>query len=155
VFLYDGKQDEQRIDMKMLKATLAIVLSAVIASCAMAPVPAFADNRKFEQATVTRVIDGDTAEITVDLGFEVRLVDHFRFYGIDTPEKKQAGHDEATKALKDLIEGKQVTIDYISKDKYGRRLATIYVVKDGKTISANDYMVQKGYAKSYLGGKKE
>lgn len=80
--------------------------------------------------------------------------DSFRLYGIDTPEKNQGGNKEATATLKGLIEGKDVSIEYYSKDKYGRRLATIFVNLDGQALNVNEFMVRNGFAKSYYGGKK-
>lgn len=110
--------------------------------------------RAFNRVKVDRVVDGDTAIMTVDLGFDINYKHSFRLYGIDTPEKGQPGFREATEALKSMIEGKTVSIDYFTEDKYGRPLATIYINIDGNLIDVNEYMIKKGLAKPYFGGPK-
>jgi micrococcal nuclease len=99
-------------------------------------------------AEVLRVIDGDTVDALVDLGFHIRITKRLRLKGIDAPEKhkptKDAG-DAATDYLKGLIEGQAVAIktELDSSDKYGRLLATIYL-DDGTNV--NDLLVQEGHA---------
>ena len=70
--------------------------------------------------TVTKVIDGDTFE-TNRRKYSVRLE------GVDTPEKRQPGYQEAKKELQDLILGQKVTIDTIARDKYRRPIAKVKV----------------------------
>lgn len=92
---------------------------------------------------VARVIDGDTIEMAS--GERVRLM------GIDTPEKRRTGYQEAKDYLIHRLLGKEVKLDRIKKrEKYGRTLAYVYL--DGKNI--NQEMIDKGYAKPYFGGKK-
>jgi len=67
---------------------------------------------------VTRVIDGDTFE-TASRKNPVRLAN------VDAPEKGQAGAAKATAALRDLIQGKEVVIDTVARDKYGRSVAKV------------------------------
>ena len=145
------------LDMKKITAAIGMAVLLVVGSCSPAPEPVYAAEpvRKYEHVVVNRVIDGDTTEMTVDLGFGMSLNDKFRLYGIDTPEKKQVGNKEATEYLRGMIEGKPVTIEYMKQDKYGRRLANIFVVQDGKIVNVNQSMIQNGHAKSYFGGKKE
>ena len=81
---------------------------------------------------VTRVIDGDTFE-TTSRKHPVRLAN------VDAPEKNERGGPAATKALKDLIAGEQVTVDTVARDKYGRSVAN---VKVGRT-SVNKAMNKK------------
>lgn len=141
--------------MKKLRVMMGLIAASIIASCTP-NAPAYAvEPRKFELAHVTRVIDGDTAELAIDVGFDIQYKHSFRLYGIDTPEKKQPGNVEATEALRNLVEDKDVVIQYYKQDKYGRHLADIYVPVDGKVIKVNDLMVEKGLAKPYFGGKKE
>lgn len=142
--------------IKKLKATVALAMSLLVFSCG--PSPVMAEDKvtnHFERAEVTRVVDGDTVDMRIELGFGLNMHDRFRLYGIDTPEKGKAGNTEATANLKRLIEGKTVSFDYYKKDKYGRHLATIYVLVDGKLYDVNFLMVQHGHAKPYFGGKKE
>lgn len=107
--------------------------------------------------TVVKVIDGDTIDVRVDLGFSIFTDTRFRLFGIDTPEKtsKIATVREiailATNFLKNTIEGKKITIESISKDKYGRWLAKVHFL-DGATI--NEQLVSLGLAKSYFGDSK-
>lgn len=92
-----------------------------------------------ETARVKRVIDGDTLELAD--GRRVRLV------GINTPEKDEPLYAEATAALKELVEGQQVTLEYDQErtDQYKRTLA--YVFKG--EIFANGEVVRRGLAYCY------
>lgn len=86
---------------------------------------------------VLRVIDGDTVELSD--GIRVRLI------GIDTPESGNCYSKESTNKLKELVEGKNVSIekDVLEKDKYGRLLAYLYI----NNTFVNENMVREGYAK--------
>jgi micrococcal nuclease len=109
-------------------------------------------------AVVTRVIDGDTIDCTVDLGFHTYIKERFRLYGIDTPEKNstiQETRDIANKAtefVKTAICGKAVTIESIQKDKYGRWLAKVHIDDTQPTI--NQQLISLGLAKEYFGDSK-
>jgi Micrococcal nuclease (thermonuclease) homologs len=94
---------------------------------------------EYEDAVVTRVIDGDTIEIAG--GHRVRYI------GIDTPERGEPYYLEALKANRNLVEGKMVRLekDVEDKDKYGRLLRYVYV--DGMMVNAE--LVRAGYAYSY------
>lgn len=89
-----------------------------------------------ERAKVTAVIDGDTIEI--EGGERVRYI------GIDTPEIDECYGPEATKANKELVEGKEIILirDVENRDKYDRLLR--YVVADGRFVNAE--LVRLGYA---------
>ena len=107
--------------------------------------------------TVTKVVDGDTIDVSVDLGFSVFTNTRFRLFGIDTPEK--IDKNEAVKAIamsasnfvKNLIEGKNVTIESMAKDKYGRWLAKVHF---GTGPTVNEQLVTMGFAKAYFGDNK-
>lgn len=112
-------------------------------------------------AQVTKVIDGDTIEIDLDLGFGVWYRNQrVRLNGIDTPESRTKDKDEKTRGelsknkLKELIENKIVkistTID--PDDKFGRILAIIET-KEG--INVNEWLVTNNYAVAYKGQNKE
>jgi micrococcal nuclease len=86
---------------------------------------------------VTQVFDGDTIKINN------RYI--IRFYGIDTPEKKQAFGPEAKQYLTNLIYGKRVTVKYKNKDQYGRAVGRVFY--DGEFINLE--LVKSGYAWYY------
>lgn len=102
------------------------------------------------QVLVTRVVDGDTIEISG--GQKVRYI------GIDTPETVhpekpiQCFGKEASQKNKELVEGKLVRLekDVSETDKYGRLLRYVYLENDDptQTIFINDYLVRQGYAHS-------
>jgi micrococcal nuclease len=101
-------------------------------------------------AKVLRIVDGDTYDMKVDLGFDIWVKTRFRLNGVDTPEtwrptteaERAHGH-EATAAVKEFMEGQMVEITSYSKDKYGRYLCD--VEKDG--ISLAGMLLAKGLAK--------
>jgi micrococcal nuclease len=109
------------------------------------------------KATIERVVDGDTIDVTLDLGFDVRLhKQRCRLAGIDTPEsrtrdlaEKKLGLD-AKERLKELCIG-SITIKSFGKGKYGRILAIPYT-EDGKDIC--QLLIKEGHAVEYWGGKK-
>lgn len=99
-------------------------------------------------ATVERIVDGDTIDLNVDLGFRVYHRDRFRLLGIDTPERGQAGWAEATAALTRMIPpGSSLIIKTATplRDKYGRWLARLFV----GTIDINQLMIDQGHAVPY------
>jgi len=107
-----------------------------------------------------RVVDGDTVDLTVDLGFHVNIKERFRLLGIDAPEsrtrdlaeKKRGG--QATFFLQKLIDDSEFIILDTFKDrkgKFGRWLATLY---DDRGNNLNEMMVDHGHAVKYDGGKR-
>ena len=112
-------------------------------------------------ALVTKVIDGDTIEIDLDLGFGVWYRNQrVRLNGIDTPESRTKDKDEKIRGelsknkLKELIENKiiKITTTIDPDDKFGRILAIIET-KDG--INVNEWLVTNNYAVAYKGQNKE
>ena len=105
------------------------------------------------KAELIRIIDGDTIDVMLDLGFFVWVKKRIRLYGIDTPEtrtrdleEKQRGN-AATFRLAELISHPtKFTISSHGLDKYGRCLGTIFV--EGENI--NELLVSEGFAKVYL-----
>ena len=104
------------------------------------------------KATLNRIIDGDTIDVNVDLGFDVKIKQRVRLYGINTPEvrtkdlkEKQKGI-EATEYLKKILP-KEFVIETIlnKRGKYGRVLGILWV----KDVNINEKMVNEGYAKRY------
>jgi micrococcal nuclease len=119
---------------------------------------------------VLKVVDGDTADVDIDLGFGIVLTDErVRLMGIDTPESRTSDKvedlfGEAAKArLKELIDGKEGPIlkTQINKDgedmkgKFGRILGDFEVEKNGVRRMATDVLIEEGHAVSYMGGNKE
>ena len=113
------------------------------------------------KATVDRVIDGDTIDVVLDLGFDISYRGRIRFEGINAPEsrtrdavEKQAGL-AAKRYVEDWINGleKKVIIQTSLDDrgKYGRILGRI-LNDEGECL--NDEMVSLGHAKPYHGGKR-
>ncbi len=108
-------------------------------------------------AELERVIDGDTIDVTIDLGFNVKLhKQRCRLHGIDTPESRtrdlveKALGKEASARLKELCSQK-LKIKSLGKGKYGRILAIPYT-EDGEDIC--QILVKEGHAVEYFGGKK-
>ena len=111
---------------------------------------------------VENVVDGDTIDVLIDLGFDILFASRVRLAGIDTPESRTK--DLAEKALgleakeylkKALKDAKSVVIKtekMDSSEKYGRILGWVYV--NGDTVSLNDMMINDGYAWGYLGDTK-
>ena len=109
-----------------------------------------------------RVIDGDTIDVNLDLGFDVVLKkQRIRLYGLNTPESRTRDLEEkqyglAAKArLKELLEEGETlslrpAIDKKARGKYGRILGTIYA--DG--VNLNDLLIEEGHAIEYFGGTK-
>ena len=111
---------------------------------------------------VEGIVDGDTIDVLIDLGFDILFASRVRLAGIDTPESRTT--DKAEKALgieakeylkKQLKDAKSVVIrteKMDSSEKYGRILGWVYV--NGDTESLNDKMINDGYAWGYMGDTK-
>ena len=111
---------------------------------------------------VTKVVDGDTIDVVIDLGFDISFTSRVRLAGIDTPESRTKDLAEKTlgleskKYLADRIKAaKNVVIrteKINSSEKFGRILGWLYL--DGESNSINHEMIEKGYAWGYLGDTK-
>ena len=111
---------------------------------------------------VENVVDGDTIDVLIDLGFDILFQSRVRLAGIDTPESRTKDLREKTlgleskeylkKALKDAKSVIIKTEKMDSSEKYGRILGWVYV--NGDTVSLNDMMINDGYAWGYLGDTK-
>ena len=110
----------------------------------------------------TDVIDGDTIDVVIDLGFDIFTNRRVRLAGIDTPESRTTNLNEkkfgmeAKEHLKHLLgNASNIVIKTLATDvneKYGRVLGKVYT--DSSAISVNDLLVSHGYAWSYDGGTK-
>ena len=114
------------------------------------------------QAQLVRVVDGDTVDVLIDVGFSTFKKERVRLYGIDTPESRTRDLDEKKRGLaaKDrLIEIIDSFGDHFliktqidKKGKYGRILGEIFSLN--KKQNANQMLLAEGHAVEYLGGKK-
>lgn len=111
---------------------------------------------------VLAVIDGDTIDVDIDLGFDISITKRVRLAGIDTPESRTADKYEKSLGLesKALLKQKLASAQTIvirtekpdSSEKYGRVLGWLYL--DNDETSFNETMIATGYAWSYLGDTK-
>jgi micrococcal nuclease len=111
---------------------------------------------------VKNVVDGDTIDVIIDLGFDILFSSRVRLAGIDTPESRTKDKAEKTLGLeskeylkKHLKDAKSVVIKtekMNSTEKFGRILGWLYI--NGDTESVNDKMINDGYAWGYLGETK-
>ena len=114
-----------------------------------------------------RVVDGDTIDALIDVGFDIWLKKRVRFQGIDAWESRTRNLEEKAKGL----EAKARVIELLDKvsnkpgyfrirshglGKYGRLLGEIFIMdKDDKQISINEQLIEEGHAYIYDGGKKK
>lgn len=111
---------------------------------------------------VTNVVDGDTIDVEIDLGFSVSYAQRLRLAGIDTPESRTTNKAEkilgleAKEYLKSKVkEAKDIIVKTEkpdSSEKYGRILGWVYV--DGSNKSINEQMIEDGHAWGYMGETK-
>ena len=116
---------------------------------------------------INRVVDGDTIDVTIDLGFDLYKKERVRVAGVDTPEKRTRDKEEkelgidATNWLKDRLEaaiaGEEdlvIRTELVGGvGKYGRLLGWLYI--GDQELSLNEIMITEGYAWPYDGGTKQ
>ena len=121
----------------------------------------------FRVIKINRVVDGDTIDVTIDLGFDLYKKERVRVAGVDTPEKRTRDLEEkalgldATAWLKQKLESAVKGDDDLiirtelkgGVGKYGRLLGWLYI--GDATVSLNENMIDEGYAWSYDGGTKK
>ena len=109
-------------------------------------------------AIVKRVLDGDTVDVLINLGFGIFIEKRVRMYGINTPETRTKDKKEKAKgiAAKDRLNqlikeaNNQVILKYYGDGKFGRPLCDLYI---GRT-NINKKLISEGHGKSYYGGKR-
>ena len=120
----------------------------------------------FRVVSIDKVVDGDTIDVTIDLGFDLFKKERVRVAGVDTPEKRTRNLEEkalgldATAWIKDHLEGAIDGDDDLiirteldgGVGKYGRLLGWLYI--GDAIVSLNEKMIDEGYAWAYDGGKK-
>ena len=121
----------------------------------------------FRVTKIDKVLDGDTIDVTIDLGFDLYKKERVRIAGVDTPEKRTRDLEEkalgidATNWLKEKLESTLSGDDELSirtelvggVGKYGRLLGWLYI--GDATVSLNEQMIEEGYAHAYDGGTKD
>ena len=121
----------------------------------------------FRVIKINKVVDGDTIDVTIDLGFDLYKKERVRVAGVDTPEKRTRDLEEkelgidATNWVKDKLEsaikGDDELIIRTELDggvgKYGRLLGWLYI--GDADVSLNEQMIDEGYAWAYDGGTKQ
>ena len=121
----------------------------------------------FRVIEINRVVDGDTIDVTIDLGFDLYKKERVRVAGVDTPEKRTRDLEEkalgidATNWLKEKLEGAILGDDDLiirtelvgGMGKYGRLLGWLYI--GDSPVSLNEQMITEGYAHAYDGGTKD
>lgn len=117
---------------------------------------------EYRVKAVLAVVDGDTIDADIDLGFDISLTKRVRLAGIDTPESRTKNKEEKVLGLevkellkKKLKEAKTIVIRTElpdSTEKYGRILGWIYL--DGAELSINESLIATGYAWGYMGETK-
>lgn len=101
-------------------------------------------------ALVTNVVDGDTIDVVIDLGFKIQTKQRLRLARVDTPERNQPSFDEAKQFTESMIKNKTVIIRAEKVSKYGYYLADVSI--NGKDV-ANELIAAK-MGRPYDGGKK-
>tara|TARA_R110002051_G_scaffold300816_1_gene368360 strand:- start:582 stop:926 length:345 start_codon:yes stop_codon:yes gene_type:complete len=106
---------------------------------------------------VDRIVDGDTIDVTIDLGFSLYHKTRIRLAGIDTPEtrtrdleEKAAGIRAKEYLTKCIEEADEITLQTEKQGKFGRYLGIVYA--DG--VDLNHSLLEEGYAAKYEGGKR-
>ena len=114
-----------------------------------------------------RVVDGDTIDALIDVGFDIWIKKRIRYSGIDTWESRTRDLEEKAKGLEAKARNKELLMEVSSKPgyfrlksfgvgKYGRVLGEIYIEdKEGKQYSINETLISEGHAYIYEGGKKK
>ena len=114
-----------------------------------------------------RVVDGDTIDALIDVGFDIWVKKRIRYSGIDTWESRTRDLAEKAKGLEAKARNKELLMEVSSKSgyfrlksfgvgKYGRVLGEIYIEdKEGKQYNINKTLISEGHAYVYEGGKKK
>ena len=119
------------------------------------------------KAKLDRVVDGDTVDALIDVGFDIWFKKRIRFKGLDTWESRTRNLEEKALGLKAKARTKELLEKVSSKSgyfriksyglgKYGRVLGEIFIMdKDGKQWNVNETLISEGHAYVYDGGKKK
>ena len=113
-------------------------------------------------SSIDRVVDGDTVDIIIDLGFDLTKKERVRLAGIDTPESRTRDLEEKKRGLAakyrltEILDKGRLVVESKEVGKYGRVLGVLIVYPDNLDlpINVNDTLVEEGHAVEYNGGKK-
>lgn len=114
------------------------------------------------KAKVLKIIDGDTLDLLIDIGFDIHIKERVRLYGVDCPETRTRDLKEKARGLaakayvKDMVKGKEVRIQTHKdgKGKFGRYLVEVWA-GDNPANSINEMLISEGHAKAYFGKSKK
>ena len=118
------------------------------------------DVREYE-AELIKVLDGDTIDCYIDLGFDIKIKKRIRYMGIDTWESRTRDKEEKVKGLaakarnKELLEAGTFKIISHGTGKFGRVLGEVFVETENGLESVNQILINEGHAYEYDGGKKK
>ena len=124
-------------------------------------------NKYIYRAKLDRVVDGDTVDALIDVGFDIWFKKRIRFKGVDTWESRTRNLEEKALGLKAKARTKELLEKVSSKSgyfriksyglgKYGRVLADVFIMdKDDKQWNVNETLITEGHAYIYDGGKKK
>ena len=111
--------------------------------------------------TLDRVIDGDTIDAMIDLGFDVHVKKRIRFMGINTPESRTRDLEEkkrglAAKARVEELLNKCscITLKSHGSGKFGRCLGELFIELENEAVNLNQLLISEGHAEAYFGGKR-
>ena len=111
--------------------------------------------------TVDRVVDGDTIDANIDLGFDVSVKKRIRFMGVNAPESRTRDAEEKARGLaakdrvKQLLEGtNRIQLTSYGVGKYGRCLGELILTQGEEEINLNELLISEGHAVEYFGGKR-
>lgn len=119
------------------------------------------------QVRVLRVVDGDTVDVSVDLGFHTHRNIRVRVYGINTPEVRTRDLEEkalgklATARMKQLLDCDKVILKSHGVGKFGRCLGQLFVIRDGGGFAPDEKvdvaatLIAEGHGVAYFGGKRK
>lgn len=109
------------------------------------------------KARLIRIVDGDTIDAEIDLGFDTIVRKRIRLYGINTPETRTKDLKEKEKGLAakqrltELLKSEFIVETILNKrGKYGRVLGTVYVMENEQKVNINETLVSEGHAVKYL-----
>ena len=117
---------------------------------------------EYKIKTIDHIVDGDTFDCSLDLGFNITHKIRVRMYGINTPESRTRDLEEkarglaSKKRLIELLEQHEgdLILQTNKKGKYGRYLGTVFVADEEHRVDINRLLITEGYAVEYFGGKR-
>ncbi|MCO4326135.1 thermonuclease family protein [Staphylococcus agnetis] len=99
------------------------------------------------KAKVLRVVDGDTLEMRIDLGFHTHTVRKVRLLGVDTPERGQVNYNEAKAFTTSTVLGKDVYVQTYQADAFGRYLGDVWYQEGGNEFRLSHELSNRGLVK--------